>query len=378
MPYPHASHGSISYVLLGFMIAGGCRTMSPAARHVAQMHGVIGCAPASCGGADSQVEVTYLGVSGLLVRYDGGALMTAPFFSNPSVEKVALSTVRIPGRRGYSIRPDTALIDRFLPRSADAASAILVGHGHYDHLMDVAHIANSRAKAATIYGGPTVRHMLMGDSGLATRGGSRVVAIRARQSGTINRIGDWTYTSDGNFRFMALIANHGPMLRQFGLDYHFAGGRLFSDMAEMPRSAWDWKLGEPYAFLIDVLARGDSTPRFRIYYQDAPSSPPWGFPPRAVLDERGVDLAIICAATTTYVGGAPDQLIRHIAPRHVMVTHWESFFRRGTLGVHSGQAANLDKFTKLLERSLPANASWAMPAPQTAYRFRAAFSGKRN
>ncbi|MFL5543984.1 MAG: hypothetical protein ACJ792_04730 [Gemmatimonadaceae bacterium] len=69
------------------------------------------------------------------------------------------------------------MIDRFLPAVADRASAILVGHGHYDHLLDVPYIATHRATSAFIYGGPSIRRMLMGDSILRRHGGRRLVPI---------------------------------------------------------------------------------------------------------------------------------------------------------------------------------------------------------
>jgi hypothetical protein len=275
----------------------------------------------------------------------------------------------IAGRNGFPIVPDTTLIERFLPASADNASAILVGHGHYDHLLDVPYIANHRARSARIYGGPTIRHLLMGDSSLRADGGTRLIAIPTSKAGTRERSADWIYTEDRSFRFMPLAAGHAPTIRRLSVSYHFAAGRLSKDLESLPVDASDWKLGEPYAYLIDVLAPGETAPRFRIYYQDAPSKPPHGFPPSGILDERRVDLAIICAATSTYVKNAPDSLLKILAPRNVMVTHWESLFRRGTLSVQFNAAWDINNFTERVIGGLPADSKWAMPVPQTVMNF---------
>ena len=118
-----------------------------------------------------------------------------------------------------------------------------------------------------------------------------------------------------------------------------------------------------------MLLPGDSAPQFRIYYQDAPSAPPHGFPPRVTLDERRVDLAVICAATSTYLSGVPDSLLKFLGPRNVMVTHWESLFRRGTLSVQFNAAWDIDNFIARVARGLSADARWAMPVPRAVMRF---------
>jgi hypothetical protein len=328
----------------------------------------LGCDASSCGNPANQVEITYLGTSGILVRYRGAALLTAPFFSKPMLKHVALSMIPL-GANGFRMTPDTTLIERFLPASADNASAILVGHGHYDHLLDVPYIANHRARSARVYGGPTIRHMLMGDSSLRADGGSRLMTIPKSRAGTRERAADWIYTDDRTFRFMALVATHAPTVKRLGMSYHFASGRLSKDLKSLPVDASGWKLGEPYAYLIDVLAPGDTVPRFRIYYQDAPSTPPHGFPASITLAERRVDLAIVCAATSTNLRNAPDSLLKVLLPRNVMVTHWESLFRRGTLSVQFNAAWDIDTFIERVTRGLPADSRWAMPVPQTVMNF---------
>ena len=279
---------------------------------------------------------------------------------SPRVTRLLRSTPRISS--------DTLLVERLLPRSADRATTILVGHGHYDHLMDIPYIAVRRATRSRIFGGPSVRHMLMGDSTLRSNGGQRVVAISLGAAGSKNRRGVWYYTTDSAYRFMAILAGHAPTYRALKNSYLFTPGSV--DVDSLPHTAAEWKLGEPYAYLIDVLSDDTKATVFRIYFQDAPSEPPLGFPPTEVLAERGVDLAALCGATSSNVPNTPDSLLRVLKPAEVIVAHWEDFFRQQTLPIQLGAGADLEELRESLTKSLPPSVPWVMPLPQTTFRFR--------
>ena len=350
------------------ILFAACRATLPSAYQTHSLGGPIGCDGIACPDSDHIVEVTYLGVSGLIISHRGHVLMTAPFFSNPRLGSVRPKATRF-FRSSPRIAADTNAIEQLLPKTADRASAILVGHGHYDHLLDVPYIARRRATSALIYGGASVRHMLMGDKDLRADNGRRLVRIPGADAGTVDRQGVWIYTSDSAFRFMPIVAGHAPMVHLFGGSYNFASGTVSADLDSLPPTAPDWKLGEPYAFLIDVLQPGSSESIFRIFFQDAPSPPPLGFPPLALLQERVVDLAVICAATSSNVPHTPDSLLAVLRPRQVLVTHWESFFRSQTLPPEVSRGLHLDSFLTKLSRTLGASVPWAMPLPHTAIRF---------
>jgi hypothetical protein len=347
----------------------GCRSAVPIVYQVEPTPAVIGCRASGCATADEQVEITYLGVSGFMVRHRGAVLLTAPFFSNPPLEDVApTNRLRFFRRRRHEIRPDSQLIERLLPREADAASMLLVGHAHYDHLLDVPYIARRRATRATVYGSPTMRHILMGDTVLR-RQTQRVVAIASADVGTVAGEGRWFYSADSVFRVMALATDHAPTLKLFGTGPLFAAGTVDRDLATLPTWADEWRVGEPLAYLIDVLDRGQVQPRLRIYFQDAPSTVPLGFPPRTLLAERGVDVALLCAATAENVAHAPDSLLTVLRPSYAIVGHWESFFRPQVLPLVLNPATDADRFLGALARRMPVGAGWQMPVPRTRLRF---------
>jgi hypothetical protein len=354
--------------LIAVFLLIGCRPPITISRQLESGGHAVGCT-AECGDSSRVISVTFLGVSGLLIEHRGRVLLTAPFFSNPSLSMVRPRITRLL-RSTPRISSDTSLIERVLPRSADRATTILVGHGHYDHLMDIPYIATRRAITSRIFGGPSVRHMLMGDSTLRSNGGQRVVAISLGEAGSKNRRGVWYYTTDSAYRFMALVAGHAPTYRALKNSYLFTPGSVDTDLDSLPHTAAEWKLGEPYAYLIDVLADDRKATVFRIYFQDAPSEPPLGFPPTEVLAERAVDLAVLCGATSSNVPNAPDSLLKVLKPSQVIVAHWEDFFRQQTLPIQPSPGTELGELRESLTKSLPPSVPWVLPLPQTTFRFR--------
>jgi len=355
--------------LIALLLVVGCRPPITIYKQVESRAHAVGCAGTECGDSSRVISVTYLGVSGLLIEHRGRVLLTAPFFSNPSLRMVSPRVTRLL-RSTPRISSDTMLIERLLPRLADRATVILVGHGHYDHLMDIPYIAVRRATRSRIFGGPSVRHMLMGDSTLRSNGGQRIVAISLGEAGSKNRRGVWYYTSDSAYRFMALVGGHAPTYRALSHSYLFTLGSVDVDLDSLPHTAAEWKLGEPYAYLIDVLSDDRRATVFRIYFQDAPSEPPLGFPPTEVLAERAVDLAVLCGASSSNVANTPDSLLKVLKPAQVIVAHWEDFFRQQTLPIQPGLGTELDELRESLTKSLPPSVPWVMPLPQTMFRFR--------
>jgi hypothetical protein len=82
----------------------------------------------SRGIARNGVRVTYLGTNGYQFKFGGHALLVDPYFSRVDLLSVAL---------GARIQPNVARINDGLRHLASRADAILVTHGHFDHLLDV-------------------------------------------------------------------------------------------------------------------------------------------------------------------------------------------------------------------------------------------------
>lgn len=344
-----------------------CRAALPIAYQVEPVPDVIGCRSSGCAPAQDQVEITYLGSGGFQIGYKNAVLLTAPFFTNPPLSRVAPKPLFILRRKGDRLSPDSSLIERLLPERANRATMIVVGHSHYDHLMDVPYILRRRTPNAVVYGSPTMRHMLMGDPALRAQP-NRVVAIAGDDVGTAERAGTWMYNADSTFRIMALVADHAPNVKIGALKATFARGALQHDLPALPQRASEWLVGEPLSYLIDVMEPGLASPRLRIYYQDAPNTAPLGFPPAETLAERAVDVALLCAATSNNVKDAPGKLLQLLQPKFVVAGHWEDFFRPQILPLKINVATDADRFFHALATSLPVTSSWLMPMPRTTMR----------
>jgi len=311
----------------------------------------VGCSSAPA----AVVEVTYLGTAGFLIRHRDAArginraIMTGPFFSNPGIVRSLL---------GFPIAPDPTRIANFLPPVGDV-TAILVGHAHYDHLMDTIHVAETSAPDAILYGNDTMVHIVNARPGLRSR-------VRSLEpfAGDSQTPGQWEPLASGGMRVMALRSEHAP---QF-LGVRAFAGSLDQDLTALPRNASGWKGGRTLAFLIDVLG-ADGTPLLRFHYQDAASTPPLGFPPPIeTIGSRPVDVALLCVASFEEVRRYPEDLIGRLKPRHVVLSHWENFFSKRR---PPSPLLFLDTqgFSRRLTGALPPGASWYTPVPVTTIRF---------
>src|SRR5215217_6305498 len=74
------------------------------------------------------IRVTYLGTNGYEFELKDHALLVDPYFSRVDLSSVAL---------GSRIQPDISRIDEGMRHLRPKLDAILVTHGHFDHLLDV-------------------------------------------------------------------------------------------------------------------------------------------------------------------------------------------------------------------------------------------------
>lgn len=331
---------------VALLAAGGCARSLPEAALPPEAVRV------ACCGQPGAVELTYLGVGGWIVRHGDAAIMTAPFYSNPSLLEAGLAP----------IAADPERIDAHLPDVSDV-TAILVGHGHYDHLMDVPYVMAERAPRAVVYGNRTVAYQLA-PSGVAP-GRVRVVEDEA---GTVEAPGRWIALGDG-VRAMPLVSEHGPHLLGLTL---YVGDRTVP-MEDAPGHAAEWLDGRTLAWLVDLL---DDTGRtvFRLYYQDAVARAPFGLPPE-LDDGHGIDVAIVVPATYGQVPWHPERVVLRTEPRHVLLGHWEDFFQPPSAPVEPVRFTRLDDFLGRLRAVLPEGAGWHLPVPGTRFVFEGGGAG---
>jgi len=303
------------------------------------------------------VDLLYLGVGGFVIRHGDRALMTGPSVSHRGV---------LPVFFGRPVASDEALVDslmgevrRRMPGGLQV-SAILVGHGHYDHLLDVPRTA-SHWPGATVYGSATVKNLLAPFS----LDPARVVAVDD-SAGDARRAGGWIRTADGAFRFMPLRSGHAPNF----LGYTIARGTVDTALKAPPRSARDWRMGPVYAYLIEGLDAG-GRPVFRVLYQDAASARAYESLP-AGLAPGSVDVAIITAGNYRGrlfgVRDYPHALLDSLRPRRVVLGHWENFFREPSEALRVIPMTDTRELVRRVERSVGAG-NWVTLQPLARERY---------
>ncbi|MBW2578062.1 MAG: MBL fold metallo-hydrolase [Deltaproteobacteria bacterium] len=304
-------------------------------------------------GPGASLEIRYLGSGGHLIRRGSTAIMTAPFFSNPGLFRVGV------GR----ISPDPDRIDAAVEKiignggRLDDVQAILVGHAHYDHLMDVPHVWREYTPNAKIFGSLTAEHILRGFDIPSDR-------IETLNSGAASNWAAGRWVSVGDVRFMAIQSEHAP--HAFGIKLY--GGEIREDLSRPPRRATGYREGQTFAFLIDFLDP-DGSVAFRIHYQDSASNTPLGYPPALDGDDqRSTDVAIVCAASFSQVEGYPEGVLRAVDPRYVVLGHWEDFFISQEKPPRPVPMTDVAEFVTRTERVLPENSRWVLPKPHAVLR----------
>jgi hypothetical protein len=307
-------------------LAAACGAILALAGCSARIHkvGIAEC-PRVTTGASDYVDVRYLGVGGVLLSRKSDVILTAPLYSNPSLAEFAMD---------HQVRSDPMVIDRLFPPEGKKAQAILVGHSHYDHLLDVPYIAVNLAKDADVYGSQTTVNLLDSIRKQMQATGHDVHSLEAKAADPTNGIdGDWQKITD-TMRVRAIRSEHSDQFAMSAMKirmplHMFRGGQDKPLAADLPKRPSEWPEGPVFAYLIDFLDDAGK-PVFRVYYQDSGANKPIGVPTAQQLKDWGreqVDLALIC------LGGEfprlvqhPEYLIHTIKPRYALLIHWEDFF----------------------------------------------------
>jgi hypothetical protein len=261
--------------------------------------------------------------------------MTAPLFTRQSAIEVTLN---------LPIDADTDAIDAGLASEPlSDVRAVISGHAHYDHFIDVPHIL-SLAPQATAYTNLSGRHILAalapdrpGCSSAAptpTLPRSRVVAVDDPLASYVDYTncpdlapagaplqGRWIDVPGAHVRLMPVCSMHPPTLGP----YHFGEGAVAADQCDLPGAASGWLEGATVAFVIDFLDAADQ-PTFRVFYQDAPTDAPKGHVPASLLADKAVDVALLCVGSADAVDNHPGEILGNLSPRYALSAHWEDFF----------------------------------------------------
>lgn len=237
-------------------------------------------------GLPTGLSIEWLGTAGFRLELDGTVVLIDPFVTRRS----------LPDTLGAaSVHADPALVEQLTPR----ADAVLVGHCHFDHAVDVPELAR---RGATVYGSTSVQHLL-GVHGLARR----CVVV---DPGAVYEIGPFTV------RFVP--SRHSKLLAGLAVP---SDGELTCDSLDALSSS-AYRCGQVYGIHLTV---GDTT----LYHLGS-----------ADLVEESyalgpVDLLLCCIAGRSMTREFTPRMLRTFDPGAVIPHHLDDFFRplEGPMGL---------------------------------------------
>jgi hypothetical protein len=316
---------------------------------------------------ENEAGIRYFGAGGLYVEWRGAALLMAPYFTNPGLFRVLRGPLE---SDAHDIEYGLSGMDLSRVR------AIAAGHSHYDHIGDLPVLATRYVPAAPIYVNQT------GANALAS------TSIPAARIHPLEKENDWIRLRTGDtqlpIRFRKVPTEHAP---------HFWGIHLGKGPIDDPwtkpwkdRHFLSLKEGTPYAFVIDLLS-GTGTTLFRIYYQDSANPEGVGVPKLVQEDVEPYNLAVLVMASYRFVRNHPGSILGNLKPRHVLVSHYESFFQERSDPVRFVFPLANSEANRFLRRTRdalqgvttqgpegrvcgPSSSGWTMPMPGEWVRFR--------
>ncbi|NCG17811.1 MAG: hypothetical protein GWP91_02210 [Rhodobacterales bacterium] len=312
----------------------GCGSL----RHFSFDAGVSSTVPQGLG----DIEVTFIGVGCFLIRVGDRAILTDPFWSHMPLGRVALG----------HIAPDPAQITPHLPDLSDVRG-VVVGHDHYDHVLDLPYVAPMPHPSAQVVASESVAHQYAPEPV-----GRPFVSAEAHLA-TADVPGAWIQL-DG-IRVLPVLSGHPPQW----LFFHLYRKSLDKPSKHAPRRAGDFQEGTTLAFIIDWLD-DQGKPTHRVFVQTSSTGLPAGRPPPQVLTERSVDVALLSMDNANFLADGKHNLIDVLDPPAVVFCHWENFFRDKTRPPREIVKVNLPK----IRATLPDDRQYLIPEWDAVYRFK--------
>jgi L-ascorbate metabolism protein UlaG (beta-lactamase superfamily) len=236
-------------------------------------------------GTSGDVRVRWLGTAGFAIEHDGCRVLIDPYVTRASLLRC------VAGR----LRPDPEAIRRFTP----AADAIIVGHTHFDHALDVPTIA--LRTGARVFGSRSAAALCRA-SGVP----EALVEVVERAPGA-----EPVVREIGPFRLRFLPSAHSPLLL----------GRVpfpgeIADCDHVPTRPTRFRCGAVFGVEIRVAGR-------TLYHVGSAEIV------EANLDAtaRNVDLLLLCAAGWSASRKFPERIAHRLAPGAILLSHWDDFLR---------------------------------------------------
>lgn len=253
---------------------------------------------------DSKVHVRWLGTAGFEIRAGEHTILIDPYVTRAGFKQCVVRP----------LEPDLAEIARITPR----ADAILVGHTHFDHALDVPAIA--RRTGAKVLGSRSAMNLCRASLVPETK----LVDVESEYGQSPREV------EIGPFKIRFAVSAHSRLM--FG-KVPFPGE--IADCDHVPLRTEAYKCGAVFRVEIEVLGR-------RIVHLGSAELVERTAPP------KDIDLLLMCVAGWQSSDRFPERVARALDPKAVLLSHWDNFFSPLDSPVTALPAMGVQKLTDRL------------------------------
>lgn len=262
------------------------------------------------------VQITFLGTSCFIFEYQNKKLITDPFFSNPEFLKGCFANTTYPSLAMY--------LDKSVYNNPDM---IVISHGHYDHCLDIENFLSSDKQTTIV----AEKHIT-----------NEIASVQKKFN--VNFDTDMSeifrYSADSTFRVLPIESTHSP---------HFAKVTLFKGeynkpLEQFPDRLYKWKLHTCHSYLIDILDNNKIVCRALFVCGSLNNNSIATI--KNLCANHPADLLLgiywkdkICSKTLANAYHASK-------PEHVILHHWNNFFKATNKGVEVLRTASIEKSIK--------------------------------
>ncbi len=224
------------------------------------------------------LSLTWFGTAGFRLAYQGTVLWIDPYVTRLSLGDLVRRKV---------VPPSEGAVERWV----DAADAVLVGHTHFDHALDVPAIAKKHG--CKVYGSRSLAH-LMGLHGLA----DQAVVVTPHVDHHV-----------GPFRFHFVPSLHSKL--QLGLGIPYSGELTCDHVDHLTPQAY--RCGQVWGILIEVAG-------IRLYHQGSCDLV------ESEIRDRNVDVLLAGISGRRFTKSYFSRIISAVKPQLIVPTHYDNFF----------------------------------------------------
>jgi L-ascorbate metabolism protein UlaG (beta-lactamase superfamily) len=270
------------------------------------------------GAGIDDVRVRWLGTAGFAIEHQGHVVLIDPYVTRASLARCIAAP----------LQPDRAAIRRHVPK----ADAVVAGHTHFDHVLDVPDIALSTG--ARVFGSRSAATLCLARGVDASR--VEVVEPEPGQAPAEREVGP--------FRMRFVPSAHSRFL----LGRVPAPGDIV-DCTDVPMRAEAYRCGAVFGIEIRVAGR-------TIYHMGSAELV------EANVQVENVDLLLMCVAGWTSSPGLPERVAHSLGPAAILFSHWDDFLRPLDQPLRAFPAMRLPQLVERLGRATPSVKMGTLPA----------------